>query len=153
MMSSFQKLLAARHILETSQTNHLLFRNCQVSFLRAKNCKYLISENVRDHFCLVASLQVVFQGLKIYSDTRFENARACVFDYSKSLAQLASKLIFTENNRWVPLLLSNSKKLSDLIITKLENFPLNLALLDKHFCTFTCCCQIVTLAGAQNVDH
>ena len=44
-----------------------------------------------------------------------------MFDYSKSL-------IFTENNRWVPLLLSNNKKLSDLILTKLENFPLNFAL-------------------------
>ena len=43
-----------------------------------------------------------FWGLKIYSDTRFQNARACVFDYSKSLAHLALKLIFTENNRWVP---------------------------------------------------
>ena len=67
-----------------------------------------------------------------------------MFHYSKSLAHLASKLIFTENNRWVPLLLSNSNKLSDLIITKLENVLLNLALLNKHFCTFTCCCQIVT---------
>jgi len=76
-----------------------------------------------------------------------------VFEYSKRLAHLASKLIFTENNRWVPLLLSNNKKLSDLIITKLEDFPLNLALLNKRFCTFKCCCQIVTLAGAQNVDR
>lgn len=75
-----------------------------------------------------------------------------MFDYSKSLAQLASKLIFTENNRWVPLLLSNSNKPSDLI-TKLENFPSNLALLNKHFCTSTCCCQIITLAGTQIVDH
>ena len=45
-----------------------------------------------------------------------------MFDYSKSL-------IFTENNCWVPLLLSNNKKLFDLILTKLENSPLNFALL------------------------
>ena len=76
-----------------------------------------------------------------------------MLDYSKSLAHLAYKLIFNENNRWVPLLLSNNKKMSDLIITKLEDFPLNLALLNQRFCTFTCCCQIVTLPGAQNVDR
>ena len=70
-----------------------------------------------------------------------------MLDYSKSLAHLASNLIFTENNRWVPLPLSNNKKLSDLIFTKLEDFPLNLVLLNKR------CCQIVTLAGAQNVDR
>ena len=95
---------------------------------------------------------MMFKGLKIYSDTRFENARACVFDYSKSLVHLASRLIFTENNRRVPLLLFNNKKLSDLITRNLENSPLNLALLNKRFCTFTCCCQVGTLAGAHNVD-
>lgn len=71
----------------------------------------------------------------------------------KGLAQLVSKLIFTKNNPLVPLLLSNNKKLPDLIITKLENFRLNLALLNKRLSTFTCCCQIVTLAGVQNVDR
>ena len=78
-----------------------------------------------------------------------------MFDYSKKVPHLASKLIYTLNNRWVPLLLSNNKKLSNLIITKLENSPLSVALPNKRFCTFTCtcCCQIVTLVGAQNVDR
>ena len=57
MISSFKKLLAERYLLRTFQRTISSSETAsQVTFLSAKNCKNILSENVRDFFSPVVNL-------------------------------------------------------------------------------------------------